>query len=355
MKILLIVDPIDEKRPAGLGRSVYQFALALMKERLRDEFIVVTRNPVSEASRFKEVYARVTYETTNGVPLWHARIGQWARTVDCVISFTPLVPVTLLHRHIIVFAHDFAYIEYGSFPQSWILRILHAITFLKARTVCVISQDIAHVVRRYFWLLKRTKVPVVYNGFDHFKPQSVISNRVPATPFFLSVGVLKERKNTLMTVQAFAVFTKKIPGYKLFIVGNHHTDYGAQVQEYIKQNNLADQVVMKDFVSDTELAELYQQATALVFPSLIEGFGFPILEAMAYNTPVITSHTGALAEVAGDAALLVDPCDKTAVAQAMEQVLSPKLRTELVAKGRVRTTAFTWKTAGHTLSTIIDI
>ena len=91
-----------------------------------------------------------------------------------------------------------------------------------------------------------------------------------------------------------------------------------------------------------------------MFPSLIEGFGFPILEAMAYSTPVITSQNSALSEVAGDAALLIDPRDKSAIAEAMKHVLHPEVRAELVERGTLRTKAFTWQASARNLSTVID-
>jgi glycosyltransferase involved in cell wall biosynthesis len=354
MNILLIVDPINEKRPAGLGRSVYQFALALMQARPQDTFTIVTRNVLSESVRFSGVSATVVYETTGGVPVWRARIGKLARTADCVISFTPLVPVTLRHSHIVVFAHDFAYISFGTFFHAWTLRFLHNLTFLKAKTICAVSAETAEDVRRYFWVPIRTSILVIYNGFDHFSKVTTTTVSKSEPPFFLSVGVLKERKNTLMTVQAFAAFSKMVPGYRLFIVGNYHTAYGEYIHTYIDREGLSTAVVMKDFVSDVELAELYQQATALVFPSLVEGFGFPVLEAMAYHTPVITSKHGALAEVAGDAALLIDPRSATDVASAMVQVLDLEVRVRLIESGSMRAKKFTWAQAGQALSVVVS-
>jgi glycosyltransferase involved in cell wall biosynthesis len=102
------------------------------------------------------------------------------------------------------------------------------------------------------------------------------------------------------------------------------------------------------------VAALYSGALVLLFPTLYEGFGFPVLEAMCCGTPVITSNTSSLPEVAGEAALLVDPRDVDAIADALQRVVTePTLRAELVARGREHATRFTWQRAAeqalHTL------
>jgi glycosyltransferase involved in cell wall biosynthesis len=102
------------------------------------------------------------------------------------------------------------------------------------------------------------------------------------------------------------------------------------------------------FVPEAQLTWLYRNATAFVFPSLCEGFGLPILEAMSAGTPVITSNRGAMAEVAGDAAYLVDPGDPTALAAALTRVTAdPDTRDDLTTRGSARASEFTWARAAE--------
>jgi glycosyltransferase involved in cell wall biosynthesis len=106
---------------------------------------------------------------------------------------------------------------------------------------------------------------------------------------------------------------------------------------------LAEEVLFTGFVDDEDLPDLYRGASMFVFPSLYEGFGLPILEAMASGVPVITSDTASMAEVAGDAAIRVDPHDPRAIAEAIAQVLADdKLREALTQKGIARARRFTW-------------
>jgi glycosyltransferase involved in cell wall biosynthesis len=111
---------------------------------------------------------------------------------------------------------------------------------------------------------------------------------------------------------------------------------------------LDEAVIFTGFVEDEDLPALYRGAQLFVFPSLYEGFGLPILEAMASGIPVITSTTASMPEVAGDAAVLVDPRDPEAIAEAMARVLAEeRLRQALIQKGLARARRFTWDTVAH--------
>jgi glycosyltransferase involved in cell wall biosynthesis len=163
-------------------------------------------------------------------------------------------------------------------------------------------------------------------------------------PFFLTAGSFNPRKNLLRVCQAFASKLDQIP-HKLVLVGTRGWDDDAVWKE-LGSERLRGRVHALGLVNDRELAALYSIADGLIFASLFEGFGLPVIEAMAAGCPVITSSTTSLPEVAGDAGILVDPLDTTAIASAMLRVASDRvLREELVAKGRERAPAFSWKKA----------
>jgi len=163
-------------------------------------------------------------------------------------------------------------------------------------------------------------------------------------PFLLYAGNIKPHKNLERLIEAFGdVRRRGFDRLKLLIIGDQVTKY-ATLRHAVHRCKLHTHVRFFGFVPDRMLAVLYRLADAFVFPSLYEGFGLPPLEAMACGTPVVTSNVSSLPEVVGDAALLVDPYDTRAIADALERVLSDEaLRRDLVARGLERAKEFSWE------------
>ena len=167
--------------------------------------------------------------------------------------------------------------------------------------------------------------------------------RLPAQ-YLLFLGTLEPRKNLTTLLHAYAMLRAEAcgKGLKLVVAGRTGWLYD-EIFDTVKTLALADEVIFTGFVADADLPDLYRGAQLLVFPSLYEGFGLPILEAMASGVPVITSHTASMPEVAGDAAILVDPYDPKAIAEGMARVLAEdRLRQALIQKGLARARCFTW-------------
>lgn len=176
---------------------------------------------------------------------------------------------------------------------------------------------------------------------------AVRRRQLPAR-FLLYVGTIEPRKNLVRLLEAFARLGPACPHHLLLVGQRGWKD--DEVFAAVARLELAARVHFLGFIADDELAALYNLAEALVFPSLYEGFGLPVVEAMACGTPVIASNRGALAEVAGGAAELVDPTDIASIAAGLERVLlSPDRRAELRALGLARAAAFRWEiTAAQT-------
>jgi glycosyltransferase involved in cell wall biosynthesis len=170
-------------------------------------------------------------------------------------------------------------------------------------------------------------------------------------PYILYVGSLEKRKNLPRLLQAYARLRQDLPGWKLVIVGARKWK-SAPIFDTLSRLGLEPYVHFTGFVEEDDLPALYNGADLFCFPSLYEGFGLPVLEAMACGTPVVTSSTSSLPEVAGEAALLVDPYDVEAIAAAMRRVLSdPELAQDLRARGLARAAQFTWeRTARETIA-----
>ena len=168
-------------------------------------------------------------------------------------------------------------------------------------------------------------------------------------PFALAVGTLEPRKNLARLVQAFASLPEPVrDGATLALAGGRGWS-SAELDELTRGH--ADLVRVLGFVPEEDLPSLYAEATLFAYPSLEEGFGLPVVEAMAAGTPVLTSDRSALREVAEGAALLVDPTDTAAIAAGLGRLLSDRdLRERLAEQGRERALGFTWdRTARETL------
>lgn len=177
---------------------------------------------------------------------------------------------------------------------------------------------------------------------DSFQEEVRVRYQLPDRYFF-TVSTVEPRKNLVTLLDAYGQLTKQLGTYcpPLVIVGRKGWNCD-DILGYMSQ--LENAVHFPGYVSDEELVALYQSASCLVFPSLYEGFGLPVLEAMKAGCPVITSTTSSLPEVAGDAALLVDPYNAEEIASAMQRVLQEEdLRTRLIRDGRKWAASFSWE------------
>jgi glycosyltransferase involved in cell wall biosynthesis len=166
-------------------------------------------------------------------------------------------------------------------------------------------------------------------------------------PIVLNVAMQKVHKNQRALVQALPLVRAAVPGAQLVLPGAE-TPYAQELRAEAARQGVGEAVVFPGYVDDADLEGLYAAASAFVFPSLNEGFGLPVLEAMGRGVPVVTSSVSSLPEVAGDAALLVDPTSVDEIAHATTRVLTePALRERLIADGRRRTEAFTWAKAAE--------
>ena len=205
------------------------------------------------------------------------------------------------------------------------------------------------------------KIEVIYHGSEPETPELKEESYLRLAqkedksnaPYILWVGRMYAHKNLLRLLYAYNKLITTYQGMKhqLVLCGMKAWGYPSFAKS-VQDLSLQDKVVLKGYVSDDELKQMYSNSNLFVFPSLIEGFGFPILEAMSRGVPVITSNYGAMAEIAGDAALLVDPYDIDEIAEAMYKVLTDEnLRKDLIKKGLERVSQFSWeKTARETLA-----
>jgi glycosyltransferase involved in cell wall biosynthesis len=177
-----------------------------------------------------------------------------------------------------------------------------------------------------------SRLRVIHHGVHSAPPRTV-----PREPIVLHVGAIQKRKNVARLIEAFRALPRH---WTLVLAGS--AGYGSE--EIL--STAGERVQVTGYVTDRELAVLYQRASIFAFPSLDEGFGMPVLEAMAHGVPVIASNSSALPEVCGAAAILVDPTNTDELAAGLVRLAAePDVREDYIARGLARASKFTWKAA----------
>ncbi|WP_165360615.1 glycosyltransferase family 1 protein [Candidatus Chloroploca sp. Khr17] len=251
---------------------------------------------------------------------------------------------------------------YHRFPEQWPWSeqayIRCTVSGLTSRATRIAA--LSEATRRDLLALTATpseRVEVIYPGVPlGFHPRSAadVSRRYDLQqPYILSVGSDHPRKNLLGMLRAFEQIAPSIT-HDLVLVGPAVWP-SAALEQRIAASPVINRIRRLGLVSEADLVALYSGADLFVFPSLYEGFGFPVLEAMACGCPTITSNVSSLSEVAGEAALLIPPGDTTALTAAMRRALDDSsLRVELQRRGIERAKAFSWQaTAQQTLELLI--
>lgn len=258
--------------------------------------------------------------------------------------------------------HDFSQLhvpqKYDALRMAYIMRVLPAMMRRLTRVIAV-----SESTRRDLETFARVppeRIRVIYNGADlaRFKPPADAAARAAARaevaaavgapgPYLLYVSRLEHPgKNHVRLLDAFARLRRErgIP-HRLILAGGRWNGAEA-IDERIAALGLGDAVILTGFVPAALLPSLYHAADCLVFPSLFEGFGIPVLEAMASGTPVCASDRSSIPEVVGDAGLLFDPEDVAAMAAAIGRLLDDTaLRERVIAAGLARAAGFTWDRA----------
>ncbi|MHB0858259.1 MAG: glycosyltransferase family 4 protein [Anaerolineae bacterium] len=256
--------------------------------------------------------------------------------------------------------HDLSFMRYPECSSPPLLAYLMGAVPRSVRRADMVLADSESTRRDLIELLGTdpARVVVVYPGAeDRFRPggdpvldQAVLDRYGIQSPYILGLGTLQPRKNFRRLIEAFDMVRRrdKVP-HQLVIGGGKGWLYD-DIFQMIERLGLQDRVRMIGFVRDDDLPALYRRAAMFAFPSLYEGFGFPVLEAMGCGTPVVTSNTSSLPEAAGDAALLVPPEDVGALAESIGRLLQDQgLGADLREKGLRQVHRFTWRAAAEQL------
>lgn len=357
---------------AGIGRLVRNQVLALADVDHDNDYRLVYARPnpgtsplFPDAINFsrKEVGLGERWLTI----LWHrAKLpvpADWLSGPVDLYHCPDFVLPPLRHARGILTVHDLAFLMRPDCADGRLRAYLEEVVPRSVRRADFIIADSENTRNDLVVLLgvKPSQVAVVPGGVeDRFKRVVDTAARERArerlgigeAPFVLSVGVIEPRKNLNRLMDAFQILKEggNVPrDLKLVLAGGKGWLYD-DIFEHHAASPVRDDILLPGFVADDLLPAIYSAADVLAFPSLYEGFGLPILEAMACGTPVVASRASCLPEVAEGAAMLVDPTNVDGLANALEMILlDPDLRQRLVDQGLQRASEYTWQHAARQL------
>ncbi len=246
---------------------------------------------------------------------------------------------------------DLSFIYY---PQLFLKKDLYqlrswtAYSIKKAVKILTISEFSKREIINYYQI-PEDKVIVTYPGYNNKKYKKTDKSKIKKynilNDYILFVGTLQPRKNIVRLIEAFNVLIKKYKNKttQLVLVGKKGWLYD-EIFKVTRELNLEKRLIFTDFIADDDLAYLYQHARCFVLPSLYEGFGIPVIEAMACGCPVVASSVSSLPEIVGDAGILINPKNTKDIAEGMYNAGFNELkRKEIIKKGFERIKLFSWK------------
>ncbi len=353
------------RQGGGIGRYTRELLLALAHQNPPHEFriLAASPNPIPFPlpplpSTFR--VRRLPFHDVWLARLWHraglplpvesflGRLDLYHATDFTLPPVRPGVP-TVLTVHDLSFVRDPESADPGlrSYLTRVVPRSIHRATWVLADSLAT-RDDLIEL-----YDMSPQKVEVLYPGVDpafrRIEDTRAVRERygLGESPFILSLGTLQPRKNLMRLIQAFAQLPQ--PELLLMLAGGKGWMY-QEIFSEVSRLGLEGRVAFPGFVRDADLPALFSAASVFAYPSLYEGFGLPVLEAMACGTPVLTSKASCLPEVAGDAALLVDPLGVDEIAGGLERILADGgLRQTLITNGYTQSGRFRWEASARQL------
>ena len=351
MSVRIAVDGRPLRHPfSGIGVYTREILARITDD--HDLFIYLDRR-LEQPSAIKGTFRSGPSRRLTGFLTTHVAFPRWARRDRVDVFFSPRhhLPLMLGHIPAVVTIHDMVWRVAPETMQP-LNRLLDAtlmpLALARAEGVIAVSADTADRIAEFSG---RRDVTTIHNA-----PREV-SHPVPFThprPYFLFVGTKEPRKNLRGTVEGFRRASAAGLNHDLVLAGPRGWGKSG-LPDGVAGEPADKRIVDLGPISEERLAGVYQSCTALVLASFYEGFGIPLVEAMQYGKPVITTATGAMAEVAGDAGVLVDPGDPATIARAFLKLAKDgKTLRRLSANARRRSREFSWDRAARTTIDVLN-
>lgn len=271
-----------------------------------------------------------------------------------------VLPPTLPRTKTILTVHDLSFVRVPDAASHSLKRYLDEVvprSVKQAGHIIADSQATKDDLMALY-AVPEEKVTVLLSGVEpRYAPQKDATQlltirskyKIGNSPYLFTIGTIQPRKNFSRVIQALKIL--RDTGYHLdLVIAGGKGWLEDEMYKTLAATKLHDHVHLIGFADDKDIATLYSGAEAVVFPSLYEGFGFPVLEGMACGTPVVTSNVSSLPEVAGDAAIMVNPYDVEAIVDAIRRVLDDgELRASMIERGFAQAAKFTWENSAKEL------
>jgi glycosyltransferase involved in cell wall biosynthesis len=235
-------------------------------------------------------------------------------------------------------------------------RSLMARSVARAQRIIAVSHATAADVAAH-WPSARPHTQVIHGAAEELPAPSPLANGAPTLApqgYLLFVGTPEPRKNLPRLLEAYAQAHRAQADFPPLVIAGGHGWGGQDLKAQLHRLQLSQRVHLLGPVSDSQLAHLYNNALCLVMPSLYEGFGLPIVEALQHGLPVITANNSSMPEVAGPAGLLVNPLEPSTITHALQRMVNdPSLRTQLATAARTQASHFSWDQAAQATLTVL--
>jgi glycosyltransferase involved in cell wall biosynthesis len=347
---------------SGIGAAVAEIVVALRALEAGPDLVPYTlstrarlqRAAVPPDTRFVPIPARILLRSW--VRADAPRIDRWLRPAQVLHATNYLAPPGRLPT--LVSVYDCSFVRYPELctPEVRAFDPIIRRAVARGATLHTGSEFVAEEIEEIFGrgLRAAGRLVVIPLGIPALGDEARMppSAQLGGAPFIVAIGTLEPRKNFAHLVGAFGELAARHPDLRLVIAG-HDGPARPEIDAAVARlpEGARARVVLAGPVSDAGRRALLERATLLAYPSIYEGFGFPVLEAMTAGVPVVAARAGSIPEVAGDAALLVEPTNEQAIADEMDRVITDDAtRTELIARGRDRVHAFSWDHTARALT-----
>ncbi len=348
-----------EGKKTGVGRYLYNLLVNLAVIDRENEYVLFFKSPdyPAELRTYRNIKCTVIKPLINSGFIWRQfYLYRAARKENIEIFHFPFYTLpfgfkipALVTIHDISYEHNPAWFTFGAGLLFSFFSRLAARHAKKITTDSEFSK--AELIRAYKIDPDRIKViPLSVDPlFKEAGTDTAVKEKYHITgDYILYAGTVTKRRNIERLLRAFAKLVKEHNRKETLVLAGGLIKPAWNIKKLAAKNGLSGRVIHTGYIPDVDLAKLYRSAVCFVYPSLYEGFGLPVLEAFASGCPVITSNTTSLPEVAGDAALLVDPEKEEEITEALFKVVSnEKLRVDLAEKGLQRLRHFSWETAAY--------
>ncbi len=372
MSLLIGIDGRElESEPRGAGRVLKNLLEVWSKTKTDCRFIIYFKNSDEFA---KDLPTPGFQSKVVKIPKLLDRLHIWEQfalshrifydKVDIFLSPAYIAPL-IATCPTVPLIHDISFQshpEWFSAKHGATMRLLTKLTAYRAKKIVTCSTQGKKEMTHYYGNSVGEKVEVVYWAPEEkFQPnhdetaKTLVAKKYGIKdPYFLFIGSLFKRRNIPIMLKAFEKFLDKFEDYKFVMIGND-ADAPPSISSMIKSHQLENKVLHFDYVDEPDLLAFLQAAFCFIYPSTYEGYGLPLMEALACGIPGIRTDAETLEEIAGDGAIKVSPLNEESLSEIMIQLAEkPELRKEWSEKGLERSKNFTWVTAANSVLKILE-